>query len=175
MAVATIAQNTRLIWDPKLLNTALAAGFRKSAINAKNEALGRSPWPRHTPMRVAFVNDEHAILIGKALSGMTEGGARPHAIVPRGFYAARQSYSKAAGGRVFRKPGKKRGGKAYLAFRGTNGQGNADGMVYAGVVYHPGMKARPFIWPAAQNWVRVGYGTAVRQTMSRYGFTARSK
>ena len=140
-----------LTWNPTALNGALRSAFDVAARQTKALASARNPAPSRIGIRLSRRGTNVYVLEGKGgLAHLFEGGVKPHTIAPL-YYAAgaiQQGFvpgTKAmqAIARRTRRFDKGGGGANYaLKFRTSGRYGRAS-------VQHPGMRAQPYIHPAA--------------------------
>lgn len=161
------SKGVTFFWDPSWLNAASTRAFRDAAFAVKHRMEATKPEHR-IPIKGPFfgsqvkgaargVKEAHgavAVIKGGGLAPIFEKGAKPHRIVPKGTKSLRRSISK--GQEVFKLRSVRGATTKVLAFEGR----------FAASVNHPGMRAQPFMGPAARMFGPL-YRTALARSLPR--------
>lgn len=161
----TITAAQKNFWmNPAPINSAIARGFKASAVIAKNDAAARRHNKSKTGVTMPVLKDNFALIKGTGLAMVFERGRRGgYPIYPTGVSGLRRSF---------------RGGSETFKVRGTTGglQRQFLGGPFlehplAGTVGGP-MHAFPFLGPAADHWANGGLHASTRASCSAAGFSA---
>lgn len=157
----------KFFWNDNFLQAASDRAFRSAAAGVKTQIEARKP-ARSIPVRGPFFGRQmagaargvrtgrgsSAVIKAGGLGPIFEKGAKPHVIVPKGVKSLRRSVSK--GQEVFKLRSVRGKTTKALAFEGR----------FAAQVNHPGMRARPFMGPAARTFAPL-YRTALARSLPK--------